>query len=257
MASTNHADAAKDAAKDSTKASGEVTLQGAFDNGNTKLSIETCVQAMDKSLKTKREALHTELALGLAIFTNVGEASKEAKGFLMQVYQQAGFDCGNAYARQYKYVNDRVTMISKLYTMIGQELLVAWIGNKSEAALIKAIEHGLMDTQHFRVFDDVKLAIGMWSNKGKQEDLQQAGDRQDDQRKQEDVVLGKEPGQEKDDELRVDVGRIHLRVPSQTDAATLMKIAAKFMAEARKKAAEEDVKPIRAAEKAIKAVVMH
>lgn len=93
-----------------------------------------------------KEALNTEVAVALALFSQKGDAEKvslDAKRALMAVYADAGFDCKTHVGEDYKTVNRRINASADLYVKLGgRETVTDWIdGAAPKDQVLKIVSH--------------------------------------------------------------------------------------------------------------------
>lgn len=186
---------------------------------DNRLSAETCIKAVSQSLVMGRKALHTELAVCLAIFHSAGSTSSHAKALVTDVYSKAGYDCLNTASRHYKTVNRRVNAAAALYEQITPTALAEMVGNATEQRMLTAISKGL-DTYQFSCMDDVLEFCGRDNNRTRAE------------------TSSKEAAV---DMIKFNVEHVHVELPATMSAGGLLRLAARIVNVARRKE-QEDLK---------------
>ena len=87
------------------------------------LSAQTCVEMIQHSDLTRRDALRVEIAVGLGLFYQSGRVTKDSKDMLTQVYAESGYDCLLTDGKDYKTINRRVNNSAILFERLGYNLL--------------------------------------------------------------------------------------------------------------------------------------
>lgn len=119
-----------------------------------KLSIETCVTALNSAAMNRRAAVQLELTVGLAVFHAHGGAGKEARQALNEAYAAAGYRCLQATEMDYKTINRRINAAADLY----ENLPVAkWAGKHGEDAMLQSIHTGLVPYEFFTIADVLRF----------------------------------------------------------------------------------------------------
>lgn len=119
-----------------------------------KLSIETCVQALNNAALNRKAAMQLELSVSLGVFLVHGGASKEAKQALTETYAAAGYRCIRANEMDYKTVNRRVNAAALLYENLP---VTKWAGKHGEGALLQSIHMGLSPYEFYTISDVLRF----------------------------------------------------------------------------------------------------
>ncbi len=122
-----------------------------------KLSIETCVAAINRAAINRKSAFQIELAVGLAVYLNSGGTDKLAKAMLCNVYASAGYKCMSVNDMDYKTVNRRVNVSADLFNTLGQAKVEKWAGRHAEDRMIESLMLGVEPYELYTVSDVIRL----------------------------------------------------------------------------------------------------
>jgi hypothetical protein len=124
------------------------------------ISTATLVTAIENANGFGKSALHLELAVGLALFSNIGKADINAKKSLYEIYRQAGFQCKKATDADYKTVSRRINVVSHLYKWLGEKAAVdEWTVATTEMQTIQVIVTNI-EEYGFKGMNDVLARVG-------------------------------------------------------------------------------------------------
>jgi hypothetical protein len=118
-----------------------------------KLSMTTCVSALNGAAMSRKAAFQVELAVGLAVFMVAGEVSKDSKSELCEAYASAGYQCIDSDGVDYKTVNRRINVTADLFNVLTLKTVKKWAGRNEETTLIDAIVEGLKPYELLNVSD--------------------------------------------------------------------------------------------------------
>lgn len=122
-----------------------------------KLSIETCVAALNRAAFNRKAAFQIELATGLAMFLISGSTDKEAKQSLCAAYASAGYACASSADMDYKTVNRRINVSADLFNTLGADKVAKWASRHTEALMLDALVVGLKPYELYGVRDVERL----------------------------------------------------------------------------------------------------
>jgi hypothetical protein len=108
-----------------------------------KLSLDTCVAALNGCAMSRKAAFQTEISVGLAVFAVSGAANTDAKRALKEIYASAGYDCLRYADQDYKTVNRYINNAANLFNKIGAEAVCKWIVGHTEASILLAVSESL------------------------------------------------------------------------------------------------------------------
>lgn len=115
-----------------------------------KLSIETCINALNVAAINRKQAIQLELSVGLAVFLLHGSTSKEGRAMLTEAYAAAGYRCTHINEMDYKTINRRINATAALF----EKLPVAkWVGKHDDTNAIRSICDGLEPYELFTIAD--------------------------------------------------------------------------------------------------------
>lgn len=114
------------------------------------LSMETCVEALNRSAMNRKVAIQLEIAVGLAVFLLHSGAGKDARTMLNDAYAAAGYRCSKVSEIDYKTINRRINATAELY----EKLPVAtWAGKLREEKLLIAMYQGIEPYEFYTIAD--------------------------------------------------------------------------------------------------------
>jgi hypothetical protein len=103
-------------------------------------NLDSCINAMQRSLMQSRDALQIELSVSLFVFTSLGAADLQAKKVLRGVYASAGrVDCLTPDSPSYSSVGRYMERSAMLYEFIGKAKLRRAAKGRADADAIDAI----------------------------------------------------------------------------------------------------------------------
>lgn len=122
------------------------------------ITVEVCIKALSNAAMSRRAALQTELAVGLAIFLTQGGTEKAARTMLVEAYASAGNACLSPADDDYKTVNRRINATADLFNKIGMRAIKKWAGKHDDDQLIAAMVEGLRPYELWTVYDVQRYA---------------------------------------------------------------------------------------------------
>ncbi len=118
-------------------------------------NLDSCINAMQRSLMQSKDALQVELSVSLFVFASLGAADLQAKKVLRGVYASAGrFDCLYPDSPSYSSVSRYMERSAMLFAHVGRAKLRRATKDKRDAEAIDAIMH-LIAPLELMSWDDV------------------------------------------------------------------------------------------------------
>lgn len=103
------------------------------------VSTATFISAITNATMSYKYALQLELATGLVLFAEAGEANRDSKRALQQVYISAGYDCADQYKQDYKTIRRRIDASATLFDWMEIDTILKLIDNRAEMNAIMAV----------------------------------------------------------------------------------------------------------------------
>lgn len=122
-----------------------------------KLSIDTCVKALNIAAMNRKSSFQTELAVGLAVFLVDGGTHKAAKANLCSAYSAAGYQCMKVSEIDYKTINRRINSTAQLFHKLTEATVSKWAANHSEGNLLRAMTLGIEPYELYATMDVMRL----------------------------------------------------------------------------------------------------
>jgi hypothetical protein len=125
------------------------------------LSLQTYVDALEKSTGFSRASVNLEMAVCLSVYAAYGEASLMAKHEVRIIYQSAGYACATHSDADYKTVVRRYGAAAALFEAMGGKAALDEItGSTTEAEHIQAIVNHLSTNFQLNSLNAVWAAAG-------------------------------------------------------------------------------------------------
>jgi hypothetical protein len=189
------------------------------------ISIDACVNALAGAAMQQKRVVHTQMAVGIALFYSLGRIDKKA---MQEVYAKAGLDCNDSFGTEYKTVRRKIKTAVVLYKKLGKESIAGCIGDLTNAKAILAITVHLSD-MHLDTIEKVLAYCGASSSVPKQIHERQAAHQK---------VLGEQPTpgepqhrRSADTEqysLKFDTRHVHIAVAEEATLDELLETIAKL-----------------------------
>lgn len=123
-------------------ANAEAALAQLPDEKPHTVSTATFISAINNATVSYKYALQLEMSTGLVLFAEAGEASRDSKRALQQVYIAAGYDCADQYKQDYKTIRRRIDASAALFDWMGKETILKLIENRAEMnAIMACVQH--------------------------------------------------------------------------------------------------------------------
>lgn len=210
------------------------------------ISLETCVDALASGMLSRRAALQSELAVGLAVFAAEGGTSADAKQVLNSIYASAGYQCIGYKGADYKNINKRINITAALYDALGARRITQALSAATEYDAIRNLL-AMLDTLNFYTLDDVLTFCDKPNNRTRSRlRLVAANDSVADP-----ANVAQKPGKHAGSTLKrraedrlpagavkIDTEAVHVVIPPQATPAELLDVAMKLLALAKKREAD-------------------
>jgi hypothetical protein len=167
-----------------------------------KTHIRAYSKVMSEVAALSGNALELELSVGLAVLYETAPSKRLGRETLVTIYHNAGYQCDNPGALDWRRVNRRITASIALFDFIGMEQITAMADGHKAADLVEAFRPVVRDLK-VKSVNEVLLAC-------------------------EKIRPPRKPTAQPEGQ-RVDVGHLHLIIPHNATKDELIAMATKLM----------------------------